>query len=238
MPTRGKREDASGREFERVARTARRDTARSWRRRRRFFRYMFIRLERGQFKRATSTVFAKLADCHDVSVEEMLGESPDDLFPDVESMLRRVGRLDARDRVLLDSTIRIMLEKQASRGDWRCCMKAMIGKISIQTDTKPLIGCRMNLHDGRARVTRGPLLQTSSNSNERERRMKKSTSCASTALVTMSGAAYAQGVSLSGSAEMGIADGADGDANVSPGRRRHVHAGVHDRRRPDLRHGA
>jgi outer membrane protein OmpU len=35
---------------------------------------------------------------------------------------------------------------------------------------------------------------------------------ASTALVAMSGAAYAQGVTLSGSAEMGIADGGDGDA--------------------------
>ena len=33
-----------------------------------------------------------------------------------------------------------------------------------------------------------------------------------TALVTMSGAAYAQGVTLSGSAEMGIADGGDGEA--------------------------
>lgn len=35
---------------------------------------------------------------------------------------------------------------------------------------------------------------------------------ATTALVTMSGAAYAQGVTLSGSAEMGIAAGADGNA--------------------------
>ena len=35
---------------------------------------------------------------------------------------------------------------------------------------------------------------------------------ASTALITMSGAAYAQGVTLSGSAEMGIADGGSGDA--------------------------
>ena len=35
---------------------------------------------------------------------------------------------------------------------------------------------------------------------------------ATTALVTMSGAAYAQGVTVSGSAEMGIADGGDGEA--------------------------
>ena len=35
---------------------------------------------------------------------------------------------------------------------------------------------------------------------------------ASTALVAMSGAAYAQGVTFSGSAEMGIADGGDGEA--------------------------
>ena len=34
----------------------------------------------------------------------------------------------------------------------------------------------------------------------------------STALVAMSGAAYAQGVTLSGSAEMGVADGGEGDA--------------------------
>ena len=40
----------------------------------------------------------------------------------------------------------------------------------------------------------------------------RKTLLATTALVTMSGAAYAQGVSLSGSAEMGIADGGEGDA--------------------------
>ncbi len=80
-------------------------------------RYMIIRLERGQFKRATSTVVARLADHFGVSVEEILGESPDDLVPDVESMLRRAGRLDARDRVLLDRIIRLMVEMQASRDD-------------------------------------------------------------------------------------------------------------------------
>lgn len=80
-------------------------------------RYMIIRLERGHFKRATSTVVAKLAHHFGVSVEEMLGESPDDLVPDVESMLRRAGRLDVRDRVLLDRIIRLMVEMQASRSD-------------------------------------------------------------------------------------------------------------------------
>ncbi len=40
----------------------------------------------------------------------------------------------------------------------------------------------------------------------------KRTLLASSALVAMSGAAYAQGVTLSGSAEMGIADGGSGDA--------------------------
>ena len=79
-------------------------------------RYMIIRLERGQFKRATSSVVAKLADYYGVSVEEMLGEPPDDPVPDVESMLRRAGRLDARDRVLLDRIIRLMVEMQVSRG--------------------------------------------------------------------------------------------------------------------------
>lgn len=43
--------------------------------------------------------------------------SPDDLVPDVESMLRRDGWLDARDRVLLDRIIRLMVEMQASRSD-------------------------------------------------------------------------------------------------------------------------
>ena len=80
-------------------------------------RYMIIRLERGNFKRSTSTVVAKPADHFGVSVEEMLGESPDDLVPDVESMLRRAGRLDARDRVLLERIIRLMVEMQASRSD-------------------------------------------------------------------------------------------------------------------------
>ena len=62
-------------------------------------------------------VVSKLADHFGVSVEEMLGESPDHLVPDVESMLRRAGRLDARDRVLLDRIIRLMVEMQASRSD-------------------------------------------------------------------------------------------------------------------------
>ncbi len=80
-------------------------------------RCMIIRLERGHFKRATSTVVANLADHFAVSVEEILGESPDDLVADVESMLRRAGRLDARDRVLLNRIIRLMAEIQASRDD-------------------------------------------------------------------------------------------------------------------------
>ena len=80
-------------------------------------RYMIIRLERGHFKRASSMVVAKLADHFGVSVGEMLGEPPDQLVPDVESMLRRAGRLDARDRVLLDRIIRLMVEMRASRGD-------------------------------------------------------------------------------------------------------------------------
>ena len=79
-------------------------------------RYMIIRLERGHFKRSTSTVVARLADYFGVSVEEMLGEVPDDPAPDVESMLRHIGRLDARDRALLDRIIKLMVEMQASRG--------------------------------------------------------------------------------------------------------------------------
>ena len=78
---------------------------------------MIIRLEGGQFKRSTSTtVVAKLADCHGVSVEASLGELPDDPAPDVEGMLRRVGRLDTRDRALLDRIIRLMIEMQVSLG--------------------------------------------------------------------------------------------------------------------------
>ena len=80
-------------------------------------RFMIIRLERSQFKRATSTHVAKLADYFGVSVDELLGDTPDDPVPGVNRMSRRVGRLDARDRILLDSIIRIMLEMQASRGD-------------------------------------------------------------------------------------------------------------------------
>ena len=55
-------------------------------------RYMIIRLERDQFQRATSEVVAKLADYFGVSVDELLGELPNDLAPDVESMLRRAER--------------------------------------------------------------------------------------------------------------------------------------------------
>ena len=81
-------------------------------------RFMIIRLERDQFKRSTSTtVIARLADHFGVSIDEMLGELPDDRVPDVESMLRRAARLDARDRVLLDRIIRLMVEMQASRSD-------------------------------------------------------------------------------------------------------------------------
>ena len=78
-------------------------------------RYMIILLERGQFKRATSTVVTRLAGYFGVSVDEILGVSPDDHVPDVESMFRRAARLDARDRVLLDRIIRLMVEMQASR---------------------------------------------------------------------------------------------------------------------------
>ena len=78
-------------------------------------RYMIIRLERDQFRRATSEVVAKLADYYGVSVEELRGELPNNPAPDVESMLRRAERLDARDRALLDRIIRLMVEMQASR---------------------------------------------------------------------------------------------------------------------------
>lgn len=78
-------------------------------------RFMIIRLENGQFKRPDSMVVTRLADHFGVSVEELLGELPDDLVPDVESMLRRAGRLDARDRVLLDRIIRQMVELQTAR---------------------------------------------------------------------------------------------------------------------------
>ena len=77
---------------------------------------MIIRLEGDQFKRSTSTtVIARLADHFGVSVEEILGELPDDHVPDLESMLRRAGGLDARDRVLLNGMIGLMVEMQASR---------------------------------------------------------------------------------------------------------------------------
>ena len=56
-------------------------------------RYMICRLEKGRMKNSTSAVVARLADNFGVSVDEMLGELPDDLAPDVESMLRRAGRL-------------------------------------------------------------------------------------------------------------------------------------------------
>ncbi len=78
-------------------------------------RYMIWRLEKGRMKKSTSAVVARLADYFGVSVEEMLGELPDNLAPDVESMLRRAGRLDARGRVFLDRMIRLMIEKQAAR---------------------------------------------------------------------------------------------------------------------------
>ena len=87
-------------------------------------RYMIIRLERDQFKRSTSTtVIARLADYFGVSVDEMLGVSPDDHVPDVESMLRRAARLDARDRVLLDRIIRLMVDhgRNAGFAQWLAC---------------------------------------------------------------------------------------------------------------------
>ncbi|MXW87447.1 MAG: helix-turn-helix transcriptional regulator [Boseongicola sp. SB0673_bin_14] len=80
-------------------------------------RHMIWRLEKGRMKKSTSTVVAKLADYFGVSIEELLGELPDDPAPDVASMMRRVGRLDARDRALLDRIIRLMVEMQASRSD-------------------------------------------------------------------------------------------------------------------------
>ena len=80
-------------------------------------KYMIIRLENDQSRKVTSAVVARLAEHFSVSVDELLGDLPDDHVPDVNKMLRRVGRLDARDRVLLERIIRTMLEKQALRGD-------------------------------------------------------------------------------------------------------------------------